>query len=223
MTHVTRGIALAGALTLALVGCAAGDDAADEVVTETPSPTSGASAEETPSSPPPTSARPGEVEEDPADPSTWEIEDGEIGPVELGESFADTLAELPSDWINDSACAWVAYWSASDGSYLVSFQRDQTEDDGPVTGVTVEWLSDVTAIGPRTDEGLGVGATRDDVLASLPEAVEVDSPVDGLSFLRVAGDDADDGALFFEFADGQAGAQSVTVTALETPAYEACA
>ncbi|GAA4779160.1 hypothetical protein [Microbacterium gilvum] len=222
MSRTRSAAALAGALALALAGCAS-PGGAEPGTTDSSAPSS-ATPSQTPATPPPTPSTPGRDEEDPADPATWEIEDGSIGPVELGEPFAQTLAGLPAEWINDDSCAWVAYWSSPDGTYLVSFQRDADAGaDGPVVGVAVEWLSDMTGIGPRTEEGLGVGAQRDDVLAVFPDAEEVASPVDGVSHLRVRDDDAEDGALFFTYSDGGDGAGSVTVTTQETPSYEACA
>lgn len=222
MTRIRGGIAVTGVLALAVAGCASTGDPADTADPTSASPTETAPPSQTPSTPPPTPTTPGQDAEDPADPATWEIEDGELGPIELGDDFDEVVAALPGDWVNDDSCAWVAYWSAPDGSYLVSFQRD-AEGAGPVIAATVESLSDRSGIGPRTEDGLGVGATREEVLAVYPDAVEVDSPIEGISFLRIDDDDAADGSLFFQYSEGEDGAERVAVTTLETPAYEACA
>jgi hypothetical protein len=217
MPRARNAIALTAVLALATAGCAGQDDPEETTGPETPTPSA------TPLVPVTSPPVPGENPETPEDPATWLIETDRIGPIELGDDFGAALSALPDDWMNDEQCAWVAYWSAPDGSYLVSFQRAAEGETEEVTGVTVEWLSDASDIGPRTEQGLGVGAASDAVLEVFPEAQEVDSPIDGITYLRIAGDEPEQGALFFQYLEGGEGAQSVSVTTLDTPSYEACA
>ncbi|GAA3645046.1 hypothetical protein [Microbacterium marinilacus] len=217
------GAAAASALLTAalLAGCA---PSAEPVETSSAPAQDAPTPTETTPAPTGTSAPP--VQEDVADPSTWQIEDGEIGPLEIGEDFDETLAELSAgDWTNDEACGWTAYWNAPDGAFTVWFARDEQTDPGPIETIAVEWGPDApTGVGPRTEDGdVGLGSTRDEVRAVYPQAEELSSGMDGRVFLWVSDDDPEDGALFFEYLEGQDAAQSVVLTREDEPPYEVCA
>ncbi|MER7798075.1 hypothetical protein [Microbacterium sp. NPDC096154] len=219
----------AAAWLVALAGCAsAGPGGATTApAQDPPSPNPPSVTSPPPAAPTPSSAPSrADDDEDASDPSTWEIEDGEVGPIEIGEDFAETLAELPAQgWTNDPACAWVAFWNAPAGAYTLSFARSPQGDTGPVEAIAIEWgPAQPPRTGPRTDDsGVGLGSTRDEVLAAFPAAQAQPSTIEGREFLRVSDDDQDDGTLFFEYVDGQDGAQSVVLTTADEPAYEACA
>ncbi|WP_156760788.1 hypothetical protein [Microbacterium karelineae] len=210
---ILAGAILAGALT----GCSTGAEPADEPEPGTEEPSEAPVDSEEPSEEP--SEMPGA---DPADPGTWIIADGRIGPIEIGADFSETLGALPDDWVNDEQCPYMAYWNAPEGTYLVSFRHDEMSDDGSVVAATVETWETEQA-GPQTADGLGVGSTRDDVAAVHPDAEEVPAPIGGGIFLAVAAGDPDDGALFFEFAEDGDTVTTVTVTTDDVPAYEPCA
>lgn len=221
MARITAAVAVAVTLVVAAAGCATAyqhaapvDESAvaSPVSSSAPTPSVSPSVSQTP-------AAPGRGAEDPWNPATWEIEPDELGPISIGDDFDATVAALPGDWVNDRRCAWVSYWSAPDGGYLVSFQRAPGAA-GSVTGAAVESLARRSSAGPRTADGLGIGASRAEVLAAHDDAQDVDA-ADGRTFLRVPGDH--DTALFFEYVDGENGARSVAVTSGEPPVQEACA
>ncbi|WP_221585078.1 hypothetical protein [Microbacterium sp. G2-8] len=219
-TKTAVGILSGTILVGALAGCATGTtsgDAPDPEVTLTAGP---APATDSPMPPAEPSDPPDDDET--ADPSMWEVDDGEVGPIEVGDDFRDTLAELGDDWQNDEQCAYMAWWNAPDGSYLVSFHHDDAADETGIIEVSVELTGDA-ADGPRTEHGVGLGSTRDEVMAAYPDAMDVPATIGGGSYLKVADDDVDDGALFFEFAEGADTVGAMAVSAADEPAYEACA
>ncbi|KQY97030.1 hypothetical protein B5M43_005110 [Microbacterium sp. MEC084] len=224
--HRRRTAAGAGALlalAVTLAACATPTGGAGGV---TPSASAAPSAEPSVAPSPSGSPADDDAEEDLSDPGSWEIEDGEVGPIEIGEDFAEALGELPPDaWLNEDRCAWTAFWNEPGGAYMVWFSRDAQTDAGPVQTVAVEWGPDrIADVGPRVDDtGIGLGSTRDEVLAAFPGAEETPSAIEGRSFLRIADDEPDDGTLFFEFLEGQEGAQAVVLTTAAEPSYEVCA
>lgn len=222
--RLTAAAAIAAASLWGLTACASpgGGEADPAPTSEQPAPPSSVPAEPSTSAPAP-SAPPAGDDEDVADPATWEIDDAEVGPLEIGEDFQETLSELPADaWTNDENCAWTAFWNAQDADYSIWFARDAAADRGPVATITIE--GSAAGAGPRTDDGrLGLGSTRDEVRAVYANAEEVDSAIEGRSFLRIADDDPEDGAMYFAYLEGQAGAQSVVLTTLQEPPYEVCA
>ncbi|MDN3311873.1 hypothetical protein QWJ90_13120 [Microbacterium oryzae] len=220
MARITAAVVVAATLVVAAVGCATAyqqaapvdDSAVASQASSAPAPSASPTASQTP-------AAPGRGAEDPWNPATWEIEPHELGPISIGDDFDATVAALPGDWVNDRRCAWVSYWSAPDGAYLVSFQRAPGAA-GSVTGAAVESLARRSGAGPRTADGLGIGASRAEVQAVHEDAQDVEA-ADGRTFLRVPGDH--DTALFFEYVDGEDGARSVAITSGEPPVQDACA
>lgn len=215
------GIAASVVLIGALTGCSTDTEPTDEPDPATQEPSSDPAPTSDPSEASSTDPS-DEPDDDMSDPAAWVIDDGEIGPLELGDDFAETLGELPSDWANDEQCAYLAYWNAPEGTYLISFRHDEMSEDGSIVAASVESWEHEPA-GPRTEDGLGVGSTRDEVTAAHPNAEEVTAPIGGGTFLKVPADDADEGALFFEFAEGGDVVTTVSVTTADVPAYEPCA
>lgn len=178
------------------------------------------SAAETPSpSPSPTGA----PEADPADPTTWIITENGVGPVEIGGDLGATLAGLPDTWTNDAEnCAWTAWWQAEDSSYGLYAVRGTESDTAPISEISVYTSLEVpTAVpSPVTAEGLGLGATKAEVLAAYPDAGEGVAEVGGGSWVMLAGDG--DAHVFFEFRGGADAASDVVVTTRDQPSYEVC-
>src|SRR5690606_279737 len=99
-------------------------------------------------------------------------------PIEAGGDFAATLSELPDSWRNDENCIWTAWWNADDRSYSANFARGTTAETDPIVLVSVSAADPITpGVGPRTTEGLGIGSSRDEVLAQYPDAVEGDAQI----------------------------------------------
>jgi len=175
-----------------------------------------------PAEPTPTEARTTAPSADPADPATWIITEEGIGPVQIGGDFAETLAGLPDDWRNDTEnCSWAAFWNAADNSYGVRFVQGTEGAASPIRLVSASSAADgvVPGSGPRTADGLGIGSTRQEVLAQHPDAEEGESSIDG-TWLEVPG--ADGTSVYFQYVEGSEGAWAVTVTDLPEPPYEVC-
>ena len=235
-----RILALAAAtgttLVLGLAGCsgsaASGEESDDETTGAVPTGESPSST--TAGTPSPTATAGGDDDGDDGsstDPSTWRIDDDEIGPIEIGEPFDATLDALSDGWSTVEGCEWVASWTAEDSSYQIWFQAEDEQTTGDIVGVHVDWLGDRTGVGPRTEDGLGVGSTREEVLEAHPRAEDVPPAQTDTWYVRIPDDDDsddsdtddDDATLFFQFMDQQDGAQSVALTSRDTPAYEPCA
>lgn len=188
-------------------------------MTAAPEPTTPA-----PAPPPPdeTTAEPSPDPDPPldlADPSTWVVSEAGIGPIEPGGDFAATLSELPDSWNNDENCSWTAWWNAEDQTYNMNFVRGTESDDAPIVLASASAADPVTSgAGPRTEDGLGIGSTKDEVLAQHPDAVEGQSQIGDGTWLSVPGEEA---MIFFEYYTGDE-ANAVTVTTLEEPPYEVC-
>ena len=103
--------------------------------------------------------------------------------------------------------------------------QDGQTGAGPSETSAVERGADgPTGVGPRAEEGgVGLGSTRGGGRAVYPQAGELSSGMEGSVFLRVSDDDPEDGALFFEYLEGQDAAQSVVLTSEDEPPYEICA
>ena len=200
-------VLLAGALALVLTGCSTTGDPAPPEPQWTPLPSA------TPSSEP---AEPGP---DAAEPGTWAISDTGIGPIEVGGDFAATLEELP-DWSSPQQCEWTAAWSA-EGEYMIYFAHP--DEGGPIDVVSVTAMPDAVpaGAGPRTVDDLGVGSTKEDVLAAHPDAEEGEAAIgDGSTWLAVQDGE---GRIFFEYGPQAQKADAVTVTDGQEPPYEVCA
>lgn len=156
---------------------------------------------------------------DSADPASWIIEDGELGPIELGDDFDETLAELPDDWAPVEGCEAVASWNG-DEEFGVFFVRGE---QGTIETVVVEGGLGDPAGGPRTEGGIGLGSTRDEVRSAYPTSEEVPATIGGATYLRYADDDPDDGAAFFEIAEGDDRVSTIALTTRDEPPYEPCA
>ncbi|CAH0186218.1 MULTISPECIES: hypothetical protein [unclassified Microbacterium] len=212
MSRRTAGPVILAALSaLLLAGCASATT--DPGATSNPTPTSTVGEPSSEPSPIP------EPSLDPDDPATWPVTAAGIGPIETGGDFQETLAELPDSWNNDENCSWAAWWNADDNSYSMSFVRGTESDDAPIVLASASAADPVTAgVGPRTEEGLGIGSTKDEVLAQYPDASEGDAPIGDGTWLSVPTDGA---TMFFEYYTGDQ-ANAVTVTTLEAPPYETC-
>ncbi|GGD80727.1 hypothetical protein [Microbacterium murale] len=202
-------LTIATVSVMPLAGCATAQPAPEPTTAETSAP-----------SPDPTPTQ--ETDEpDPEDPSTWLVSDEGIGPIETGGDFEATLSALPTSWMNDENCSWTAWWNAQDQSYNVNFARGTTTETDPIMVVSASAADPVTpGVGPRTEEGLGIGSTEDEILAQYPDAVEGTAPIGEGTWLSVQGDTA---KIFFEFyTTSSEQANAVTVTTADQPPYEVC-
>lgn len=128
---------------------------------------------------------------DTVDPSTWIISADGIGPVTLGQSLDEAATALArsSYTKQDLACdnPGVLLYAATGAPTVVIFVAAGSPT---VAGVRIADYDSVLPSGasPRTEEGLGLGATVADVQAQYPDAVgevATGSP----NYTHVVGDD----------------------------------
>ena len=201
----------AALLLLILPGCATGGDA-PSTPGATPS-TPGTTPSETA-----VTEEPSQPAADPDDPSTWVIGQEGMGPVSLGAPFEDARAAMPEGTGNDENCEWTAWWNATDEDYdLFAARASDSDANGPVIVIDASaWADPGSVEGPRTEDGIGIGSTFDEVQAAYPDAVPVESAVAG------AADVLQVGQVFFSSRPGEDVVSAVTVTSLEVPPYEVC-
>lgn len=216
ITRIRRHAALAfiAAAGTALVACGPSAGGSDPTASTT------ATAPFT-ASPTPTE-EPGE-RDDPSDPDTWVIDGEGIGPVEVHGDFDATLAEIRRTGIgelDDGQCSGVAYGVSGDNTYDVQIIADREGDTGEIVEVSVQWNGDTMGVGPRTEDGLGLGSTRAEVLAIHEGAAETDSLIEGRRFIEVGDGEV---RIVFTYVDGNEGAVAVSTLVSPEPAYEPCA
>ncbi|KJQ53124.1 hypothetical protein [Microbacterium sp. SA39] len=142
--------------------------------------------------------------------------------MELGGDFAARLGALPDTWRNDEVCSWTAWWQADDSSYCLFVVRGTESETAPIGEMSVySAAQDLGGVeGPRTAEGLGVGATTDEVLAAHPDAERGTAGIGIGTWVRLASEA--DGRVFFQFREGGDVTSSVVVTTRDQPSYEVC-
>lgn len=177
---------------LLLTGCA-GQPAGEQ-----PAAGDGAAAPAQTSSPPsdaPTPAVP-----DLEDPSSWVIDYAAIGPVALDSPVSDQAASLASfTSATQDACPSVAAFDKAD---FPSIWLPDPTGAGIVDQIVLQaWgtVAAATAHSPQTSEGIGIGATLDQLTAAYPDLSESAgkyAPVYSVT---------DDGAHWINFALSDAG------------------
>ncbi|MDR2997007.1 MAG: hypothetical protein LBU78_02690 [Microbacterium sp.] len=202
----------AAVLAITLAGCGSGS----WTNPTTPTPTSTGA-------PTPTPIETQHTDADPADVRTWTITAQGMGPVQLDELFADAVAGVPT-WTVDQNCTWAAFTNDQTTGVTAYFARNSEVSDGNVTTIDVESTGDTVkpADGPRTADGLGLGSTRDEVLAAHPDAAEQKQTIGDGALLRVGPAGPGQGAIFFSFRAGESTVSAVTVTLRDEPPYEVC-
>jgi hypothetical protein len=141
------------------------------------SPTPAASEPAPEADPTPTATEPALADgAEEADPLAWVVTQDGIGPVLVGSSLAETATAFPDPVDMCATGAEPRAYTAGEGGHLIVASVDG-EADGIVD--TVHWSRwDVQQgwsidMGPRTEAGIGLGASIADVIAAYPDAVEV--------------------------------------------------
>ncbi len=215
MNRGKAGFLALAAIAVLTVGCA-----------PSPTATTAPPSADPPVASPSPSASPTESEApaaDPSDPSTWLITETGVGPIEIGGDLSATLAELPQPWTNDTAsCSWSAWWNSEDADFGMYFVRGPEDPASPISEISVYTAAEAPApsSSPLTSDGLGLGASRAEVMASHPDATEGAAEIGGGTWLMLPGDGA--AHVFFEFREGSDVASDVVVTTRTSPSYEVC-
>ncbi|GAA2239356.1 hypothetical protein N1031_16950 [Herbiconiux moechotypicola] len=177
-------VALAGAALAALLavsGCTGSDPAPEPTVTVTV--TASPTAEPTPTEAP----APDPDAFDPSDQGTWLIDWTGVGPLKLGETLADVEADLPHP--PETCRAGVDTYVLGGIAYTAVSGIDESDPSAPVVVVrmlTVDGF-DASAAQPRTETGIGLGSTLDELTAAYPELESYEGPR-GETVYRLAAD-----------------------------------
>lgn len=199
------------AATVLLAGCAPAADPAPS-----PSPTATATATSTPT-PTPTPTL------DLSDPANWVIGFDSVGPFEFGQPIADARAAaagasyVEGEGVPD--CRWAFLSRTSHPSLALAYFPDEA--------VTAIWVrnvgdsgvasTDLAAVSPKTEQGIGIGSTLDDFLAAYPDytVLRDDGP-----FFAVYSVTGPTGFLIFTFGDGVVDA--IAATTVNAFTFEFC-
>jgi hypothetical protein len=95
----------------------------------------------------------------------------------VGMSFDEAEASAPGLTINvPSACPWYGEIVSEEPLYVIGLSGPDAPGDY-ISLFILRWTDDIANVRPlempRTERGLTIGNTRDDVLAAYPDAVEV--------------------------------------------------
>ncbi|MGX5682517.1 hypothetical protein [Schumannella luteola] len=199
------------AATVLLAGCAPAADPAPS-----PSPTATATATSTPT-PTPTPTL------DLSDPANWVIGFDSVGPFEFGQPIADARAAaagasyVEGEGVPDCRVAFLS----REGSPSLTLPY---WPDDVVTAIWVRNLGDsnvlaqdLAAASPKTEQGIGIGSTRDDVVAAYPDYTVLGEEADFFTVYSVAGPS---GYLVFTMEYGVV--EAIASTTLNNFSFEFC-
>ena len=163
----TLGAVAALAGLLLLTGCAGASADAP-----TAGPTPSASPAPTTSTPTPTPAA-----QSLDDPTSWGIGFTGIGPLSVGDDIADAAESMTAftSTVYDGCPSVVAYGRTGFPTVLIPDRLGT----GVVEQLVLQGGADsasLAAVSPRTDAGIGIGSTLDDLMTAYPEVTFQDDP-----------------------------------------------
>lgn len=197
----------------ALAGCAHSGTASPE---DSPSPSPSPSASASPS------ASPSPEGPDLADPSTWLISFDGVGPLVLGQPFTEVPAVMTAFTDRTTDQCRVAMFDAGSVPSMWVVPEGETIHEvlvgAAIIGKTVVEVQRGT---PKTGEGIGIGATLDQLQSANPGAAQVDlSGTPGSEEIYYSVSNGTDRWILFRIVDGLVDAVSVSDEPL--PPYEYC-
>ncbi|MDZ4045205.1 MAG: hypothetical protein U1E32_05430 [Rhodoglobus sp.] len=205
-------VAVGAAVAIVLSGCG-GPPPAEPTPTATPSASSTPSPTPTPT-PTPTI--------DMSDPANWVIAADAVGPIYIGQPIADALAAASGYVQGESVPDCRVAFLDRDGvaSIAIAYWPDDlvTQIIVRVLGESPVSAPDLYAASPKTAEGIGIGSTLADFLASYPDAAVLRDDGPSFSVYSIAGPTGD--FIVVSAVDGVIESLSSSVTG--TFAYELC-
>jgi hypothetical protein len=168
-----------------------------------PSPSAGPSA-----SPTPASSEPATPAFSAADPGTWLIDFVGVGPIVLGASLEQVKADIP---LPVTECLSNTAWYSLGGPSAVAAS---VQGGGAVSEAYVGGTD--RALSPKTQGGIGVGSSLEELQAAHPEVQQHASLNYGYYYLT-------DGTAFINFSVGDDGVvDAIDVSTTEFPPSEIC-
>lgn len=157
---------------------------------------------------------------DPADPSTWIISIEGVGPVEFGAPVAEETADLVAaytDVTDLEACSTLMFEAEGFPTIWLSPDADGFVNAILITAETAE--GDVASGSPLTEEGIGIGSTRDELFEAYP--VVADAVQDDVGYETYSVEEFEGRWVHFDVEpDGTV--IDIVVNAAPQPPYEFC-
>jgi hypothetical protein len=121
---------------------------------------------------------------DPGDPSTWIIGDGAVGPLQLSAPIEDAEASVPGMTVDDGGWCRSAAFGDSPQIYAIVPPGPQPGDPVQLIYVAVTGGVDrpdpaIAAKSPKTEAGIGIGSSLDELQAAYPGIQPAGNLVEG--------------------------------------------
>lgn len=182
-------VALSATIAItALSGCATGEVVAEPTLAATSEPAT-PTANPTPTPPPtptPTTTTPTPTM-DPAEPATWIITTTSMGPAALDAGEQEFVAALAPAFVPSSHCEGLTSLDAVDPSLGLGMWSSYGSDPADADHYSIRAMSifaedpptETVVASPRTEAGIGLGSSLDDLRTAYPELEEWQDPRPG--------------------------------------------
>jgi len=149
-----------------------------------------------------------------SNPATWIIDYHSIGPVEVGEGVASARGEMTSfDAEPTGGCTWTNWFHTAE----MSFTFILTEDESAIDLIDISNSGNYARVGPRTDKGIGLGSTLDELVAAYPDVQRTGDYGPEYLYYGIT-----DGSGWIVFAVEPTGISRIAVGPYDTLASEYC-
>jgi hypothetical protein len=121
---------------------------------------------------------------DPGDPSTWIIGDGAVGPLQLSASIEDAVANVPGLTVDDGEVCRSAAFGDAPQVYVIVPPGPQSGSPVQLIYVAVTGGVDrpdpaIAAKSPKTNAGIGIGSSLEELQAAYPGIQPAGNLVEG--------------------------------------------